>query len=48
MQISAMTFLPLVVLYQLNFGFQLIIMPICLTTGIVVFAIGTKLREGSS
>lgn len=48
LQVCAMTFLPLIVLYQLNFGFQLIIMPVCLTIGIIVFAIGTKLREGAS
>lgn len=45
MQMLAMAFLPLIILYQLNFGFQLIIMPICLTSGIVVFGIGTYLRD---
>lgn len=45
LQIAAMTGLPLVILYQLNFGFQLTIMPICTVTAIVVFFIGTRLRE---
>lgn len=45
MQISAMTFLPLIVLYQLQFGFKLIVMPISVVTGGFVFWIGTQLRE---
>ena len=45
LQISAMTFLPLVILYQLNFGFRLIAMPVCTVIGFAVFWIGTQLRE---
>ena len=45
LQIVAMTGLPLVILYQLNFGFQLTIMPICTVAAIIVFFVGTRLRE---
>ena len=45
LQIAAMVFLPLLILWQLNFGFPLILMPILLVAGIAVFGIGTKLRE---
>ena len=45
MQITAMTGLPLLILYQLSFGFNLIIMPTCTVLGIVVFSLGTWLRE---
>ena len=44
-QIGAMTFLPLLILYQLNFGFRLIVMPVCTIIGIVIFSLGTWLRE---
>lgn len=42
---AAMIFLPLLILYQLNFGFKLIVMPVCTVIGIVIFFIGTRLRE---
>ena len=45
LQIGAMVFLPLLILYQLNFGFKLIVMPTCTIIGIVAFAVGTWLRE---
>lgn len=45
LQIGAMTFLPLLIFYQLNFGFKLIVMPVCTIIGIVAFALGTWLRE---
>lgn len=45
LQICAMTFLPLIILYQLQFGFRLIVMPVCTVIGFVVFWIGTQLRE---
>jgi hypothetical protein len=44
-QIAVLALMPLIILYQLNFGFRLIVMPICTMTGIVVFWIGTRLRE---
>jgi hypothetical protein len=42
---AAMIFLPLLILYQLNFGFKLIVMPVCTVIGIVIFFVGTRLRE---
>ena len=45
LQILALAWLPLLVIYQLNFGFQLLVMPICTVIGMVVFWIGTRLRE---
>ncbi len=45
LQIGAMTFLPLLIIYQLNFGFQLVVMPVCTIVGIIAFALGTRLRE---
>ncbi|VAX36060.1 hypothetical protein MNBD_PLANCTO02-2173 [hydrothermal vent metagenome] len=45
LQFIALTFLPLVVIGQLNFNFPLIVMPICLIVGIFLFSIGYKLRE---
>ena len=44
MQLAVLTFLPLVILFQLNFGLPLLVMPISTLIGIVVFIIGTKLR----
>ena len=45
LQICAMTFLPVVILWQLDFGFPLIVMPVCVVVGFAVFWIGTQLRE---
>ena len=45
LQIAAMAVLPLLIIYQLEFGFKLIVMPACTLAGIVVFALGTWLRE---
>lgn len=45
LQIIALTGLPLLIVYQLNFGFRLLFMPICTVIGIVVFWMGTRLRE---
>lgn len=44
LQFIVLVFLPLLVIWQLNFGFPLIWMPGLLLVGIVVFSIGTKLR----
>lgn len=41
----ALTGLPSIVVFQLFFGFPLIIMPILLLTGICIFSVGTMLRE---
>jgi hypothetical protein len=45
LQIIALTWLPLLIIYQLNFGFQLLVMPTGLMIGIAIFWIGTRLRE---
>ncbi len=45
LQVMALAWLPLLIVYQLNFGFRLLVMPICTLIGIVVFWIGTRLRE---
>lgn len=45
LQITALTGLPLLIFYQLFFGFQLLVMPTCTLVGIVIFWIGTQLRE---
>jgi len=45
LQIGAMVFLPLLILYQLNFGFRLIVMPVCTLIGICIFWLGWWLRE---
>ena len=44
-QIAVLALMPLIIVYQLNFGFRLIVMPICTVLGVVVFWIGTRLRE---
>ena len=44
LQFIVLVFLPLLILWQLNFGFELIYMPALTVVGIVVFFIGTKLR----
>jgi hypothetical protein len=45
LQLAVLTFLPLLIIWQLNFGFRLILMPACLLAGMVLFTIGTRLRE---
>ena len=45
LQFAVLVFLPLLIVWQLNFGFDLIYMPIFLLAGIVVFSVGTRLRE---
>jgi hypothetical protein len=45
LQLAVLTFLPLLIIWQLNFGFRLILMPACLLVGMVLFTIGTRLRE---
>jgi hypothetical protein len=44
LQFITLVFLPLLVIWQLNFGFDLIYMAGLLLLGIVLFTIGTKLR----
>ena len=45
MQLFVLAVLPVLVYWQLNFGIRLIVMPVSLVIGVVVFTIGTKLRE---
>ncbi len=45
LQLVVLSVLPLVILYQLQFGFRLLVMPICTVVGIAVFWVGTRLRE---
>jgi hypothetical protein len=45
MQLLVLVFLPLLILWQLEFGFPLLYMPGLLLVGIIVFTIGTRLRE---
>lgn len=45
LQFVALVFLPLLILWQLRFGFELIYMPGLLLVGMVIFFIGHLLRE---
>jgi hypothetical protein len=45
MQFSMLVFLPMLVLWQLEYGFNLIWMPVLLLVGVVLFIVGTRLRE---
>ena len=46
LQFVVLVFLPMLIIWQLEFGFRLILMPALTLVGIVVFWIGYKLREG--
>lgn len=45
LQLMALTFLPVLILWQLNFGFNLLWMPGLTLIGVGVFLIGHKLRD---
>lgn len=45
MQLAALSMLPAIVIFQLFYGFRLIVMPISLITGICIFGVGTILRQ---
>jgi len=45
MQLAVLALLPMLILWQLNYGFELIWMPAMTVLGIFVFWIGYKLRE---
>ncbi len=45
MQFLVLVFLPLLIVWQLEFGFPLLYMPGLLVVGIIVFTVGTRLRE---
>lgn len=46
LQLIVLSLLPMLILWQLMFGFRLILMPALTLLGIFVFMIGHKLREG--
>jgi len=45
LQVVVLVFLPMLILWQLNFGIPLIWMPTATLAGIVLFWFGYKLRE---
>ena len=45
LQLVTLGVLPLLVVYQLIYSFRLIVMPALLLVGVIVFSIGTALRE---
>lgn len=45
LQLFVLAALPVLIYFQLTFGFRLIVMPTCLLAGVVLFTIGTRLRE---
>jgi len=45
LQMAVLMFLPLVIGWQLFFGFPLLVMPAATLVGIVVFSIGHALRQ---
>ena len=47
LQFAVLTITPLISWWQLQFGFKLIWMPGLLLTAVVIFWIGTRLRETS-
>jgi hypothetical protein len=46
LQLAALTMLPMLILWQLDFGIPLIVMPMLTVVGIIMFYVGYKLREG--
>lgn len=45
LQLVSLTFLPVLIIWQLNFGFNLLWMPTLTLLGVLVFALGHKLRD---
>ena len=45
LQIISLAMLPSIIIFQLFYGFKLIVMPISLLCGICIFSLGTALRE---
>lgn len=45
LQFFVLVALPMLIIWQLEFGFRLLYMPGLLLLGILIFAIGTQLRE---
>ena len=47
LQLFTLGVLPLIIVFQLFYGFRLIVMPVSLLIGIALFSIGTALRESN-
>ena len=45
LQFAALVFLPLLIIWQLNFGFQLLWMPVLTVASLLLFYVGHWLRE---
>lgn len=45
LQFAALVFLPLLIIWQLNFGFRLLWMPVLSIAGLLLFYVGHWLRE---
>ena len=45
LQLLALTFLPLLIVWQLNFGFRILWMPTLTIAGLLVFWVGHQLRD---
>ena len=45
LQLAVLALLPLLIYQELAFGFPLIVMPICLLIGTILFFVGTRLRK---
>jgi hypothetical protein len=45
-QLAALVLLPMLIFWQLDFGIPLIVMPALTVVGVILFAVGHKLREG--
>jgi hypothetical protein len=45
MQFAVLVALPMMILWQLEFGIPLVVMPVSLVIGMIVFWLGTRLRE---
>ena len=46
LQLAVLALLPMLIVWQLTIGFELIWMPGLLLVGILLFTLGQKLREG--
>ena len=45
LQLAGLTFLPVLIIWQLNYGFNLLWMPSMTLVGVLVFAVGHSLRD---
>lgn len=45
LQLIGLTIPPVLIFWQLTFGFRLIVMPACLLVAMMIFGLGTRLRE---